>query len=193
MWLSTESANSHVLVTDPGTRAGTSPQNPLGSDRRRVRAASESLGDLELAHQNERHFHSNHPVTHKRCCVKTLSKRIQAHCSKSAERARTPMPALLRTRLLWVVLIGASFLVLQLVYLNYFYNIDRTGEYSMRHQRSGLGGINIPTARLPDVPPVGASFPLDKPVFPKVIPVIVLACNRPTRSHPISCLRLSWL
>nr|VZI49814.1 unnamed protein product [Spirometra erinaceieuropaei] len=87
MWLSTESANSHVLVTDPGTRAGTSPQNPLGSDRRRVRAASESLGDLELAHQNERHSHSNHPVTHKRCCVKTHSKRIQAHCSKSAERA----------------------------------------------------------------------------------------------------------
>ncbi|BHF65271.1 GNT-I [Sparganum proliferum] len=31
------------------------------------------------------------------------------------------------------------------------------------------------TARLSDVPPVGASFPLDKPVLPKVIPVIVLA------------------
>ncbi|BHF70506.1 hypothetical protein SprV_0301368500 [Sparganum proliferum] len=33
-------------------------------------------------------FHSNHPVTHKRSCVKTLFKRIQSHCSKPEDRAR---------------------------------------------------------------------------------------------------------
>ncbi|BHF84624.1 hypothetical protein SprV_0902777500 [Sparganum proliferum] len=33
-------------------------------------------------------FHSNHPVAHKRSCVKTLFKRIQTHCSKPEDRAR---------------------------------------------------------------------------------------------------------
>nr|VZI07939.1 unnamed protein product [Spirometra erinaceieuropaei] len=33
-------------------------------------------------------FHSNHPVAHKRSCVKTLFKRIQSHCSKLEDRAR---------------------------------------------------------------------------------------------------------
>ncbi|BHF67977.1 hypothetical protein SprV_0301100600 [Sparganum proliferum] len=33
-------------------------------------------------------FHSNHPVAHKRSCVKTLSKRVQTHCSKPEDRAR---------------------------------------------------------------------------------------------------------
>ncbi|BHF77953.1 hypothetical protein SprV_0602106300 [Sparganum proliferum] len=33
-------------------------------------------------------FHSNHPVAHKRSCVKTLFGRIQTHCSELEERAR---------------------------------------------------------------------------------------------------------
>ncbi|BHF71013.1 hypothetical protein SprV_0401406700 [Sparganum proliferum] len=33
-------------------------------------------------------FHSNHPVAHKRSCVKTLFKRIQTHCSKPDDKAR---------------------------------------------------------------------------------------------------------
>nr|VZI24887.1 unnamed protein product [Spirometra erinaceieuropaei] len=33
-------------------------------------------------------FHSNHPVAHKRSCMKTLFKRIQTHCSKLEDRAR---------------------------------------------------------------------------------------------------------
>nr|VZI29602.1 unnamed protein product [Spirometra erinaceieuropaei] len=33
-------------------------------------------------------FHRNHPVAHKRSCVKTLFKRIQTHCSKPEDRAR---------------------------------------------------------------------------------------------------------
>nr|VZI07871.1 unnamed protein product [Spirometra erinaceieuropaei] len=33
-------------------------------------------------------FHSNHPLAHKRSCVKTLFKRIQSHCSKPEDRAR---------------------------------------------------------------------------------------------------------
>nr|VZI11448.1 unnamed protein product [Spirometra erinaceieuropaei] len=33
-------------------------------------------------------FHSNHPVVHKRSCVKTLFKRTQTHCSKPEDRAR---------------------------------------------------------------------------------------------------------
>ncbi|BHF79535.1 hypothetical protein SprV_0702265600 [Sparganum proliferum] len=33
-------------------------------------------------------LHSNHPVAHKRCCVKTLLKHIQTHCSKPEDRAR---------------------------------------------------------------------------------------------------------
>ncbi|BHF80266.1 hypothetical protein SprV_0702339000 [Sparganum proliferum] len=33
-------------------------------------------------------FHSNHPVTYKRSCVKTLFKRVQTHCSKPEDRAR---------------------------------------------------------------------------------------------------------
>ncbi|BHF70548.1 hypothetical protein SprV_0301360000 [Sparganum proliferum] len=33
-------------------------------------------------------FHSNHPVAHKRSCVKTLFKRVQTHCSKPEDRAR---------------------------------------------------------------------------------------------------------
>ncbi|BHF57371.1 hypothetical protein SprV_0100031200 [Sparganum proliferum] len=32
-------------------------------------------------------FHSNHPVAHKRSCVKTLFKRVQTHCSKPEDRA----------------------------------------------------------------------------------------------------------
>ncbi|VDM05689.1 unnamed protein product [Schistocephalus solidus] len=32
-------------------------------------------------------FHSNHLVAHKRSCVRTLFKRIQTHCSNSAEKA----------------------------------------------------------------------------------------------------------
>ncbi|BHF62568.1 hypothetical protein SprV_0200555000 [Sparganum proliferum] len=32
-------------------------------------------------------FHSNHPVAHKRSCVKTLFKRIQTHCSDPEDRA----------------------------------------------------------------------------------------------------------
>ncbi|BHF69297.1 hypothetical protein SprV_0301234100 [Sparganum proliferum] len=32
-------------------------------------------------------FHSNHPVAHKRSCVKTLFKRLQTHCSKQEDRA----------------------------------------------------------------------------------------------------------
>ncbi|BHF69448.1 hypothetical protein SprV_0301249200 [Sparganum proliferum] len=33
-------------------------------------------------------FHGNHPVAHKRSCVKTLFKRIQIHCNKPEDRAR---------------------------------------------------------------------------------------------------------
>ncbi|BHF81095.1 hypothetical protein SprV_0702422500 [Sparganum proliferum] len=32
-------------------------------------------------------FHSNHPVAHKRSCVKTLFNRVQTHCSKPEDRA----------------------------------------------------------------------------------------------------------
>ncbi|BHF75791.1 hypothetical protein SprV_0501888800 [Sparganum proliferum] len=33
-------------------------------------------------------FYSNHPVAHKRSCVKTLFKRVQTHCNKPGDRAR---------------------------------------------------------------------------------------------------------
>nr|VZI51211.1 unnamed protein product [Spirometra erinaceieuropaei] len=33
-------------------------------------------------------FHSNHPMAHKRSCVKTLFKRVQTHCSKPEDRTR---------------------------------------------------------------------------------------------------------
>ncbi|BHF85270.1 hypothetical protein SprV_1002843300 [Sparganum proliferum] len=33
-------------------------------------------------------FHSNHPISHKRSCEKTLFKRVQTHCSKPEDRAR---------------------------------------------------------------------------------------------------------
>ncbi|BHF85863.1 hypothetical protein SprV_1002903700 [Sparganum proliferum] len=33
-------------------------------------------------------FHSNHPISHKRSCAKTLFKRVQTHCSKPEDRAR---------------------------------------------------------------------------------------------------------
>ncbi|BHF74969.1 Acyl-CoA synthetase member 2 mitochondrial [Sparganum proliferum] len=46
-------------------------------------------GELETTNTTQLlSFHSNHPVAHKRSCVKTLSKRIQIHCSKPKDRAR---------------------------------------------------------------------------------------------------------
>ncbi|BHF63880.1 hypothetical protein SprV_0200687500 [Sparganum proliferum] len=31
-------------------------------------------------------FNSNHPISHKRCCVRTLYKRVEAHCSEPEDK-----------------------------------------------------------------------------------------------------------